>query len=140
MTDNDDRDPEALLESSKTQRRDQTEPSGSESDTHSDRSLEDSIRDAYADLDDGTLNENLTIRDKHLAAIFAGLEDRDETERVSSDTLARLGRDDEDVNRDARNTALRFLVRVGLEEVAPDTLEAAKAARKTHLLEKADEI
>lgn len=45
-------------------------------------------------------------------------------EGVSRRAQVRLGRDEE--NLDKKATALRLLARVGLEEVAPETLEAGK--------------
>lgn len=119
MTDDNTTDAEALLEESKNQRRHETEPSmGAEQKA----SLVDAVADAYADLDAGNLPENLTIRDGNLAALFAGLDETDKLGEIIDDAAEALDRDEADA--ESKAAALRLLVRVGLDEVAPDALDA----------------
>jgi len=112
-------DPEALLEEAKSQKRHETEPSTTADD---DQDLVDAVADAYADLDEGDLPENLTIRDGNLAALFAGLDETNELGGIIADAAAALDRDEPDA--ESKAAALRLLVRVGLDEVAPEALDA----------------
>lgn len=112
---------EELLQQSKQTTRHQTNPSDTAED---DVDLTEAVADAYAILEEGDLPENLTLRDRNLAALFVGLQDTGELESVSRRAQEYLGRDEE--NLDKKATALRLLARVGLEEVAPETLESGK--------------
>lgn len=116
---NDSPDAEELLEQSKNQKRHETEPSTSEGD---DQDLVGAVADAYADLDEGDLPENLTIRDANLAALFAGLDETGELASVIDDAADELDR--EKPGAESKAAALRLLVRVGLDEVAPEALDA----------------
>lgn len=101
-------------------------------------SLEDAVKEAYEQLDDGELPENLTIRDEHLAALFAGLGETGQLEDVGEAAADALDRDADGL--DARATVLRLLVRVALDEVAPEMIESAKEGRREFLASQADEF
>lgn len=121
-------DAEALLEEAKNQKRHQTDPDVTAND--GEQSLADAVAEAYDELDDGDLPENLTIRDSNLAALFAGLDETDELGSIVADAAAALDRDEPDA--DSKAAALRLLVRVGLDEVAPETLDAGAAGHELH--------
>lgn len=121
-------DAEALLQEAKNQKRHQTDPDAPVDD--SEQSLADAIAGAYEELEDGDLPENLTIRDGNLAALFAGLDETDKLGGIIQDAADALDRDEADA--ESKAAALRLLVRVGLEEVAPDTLEAGAEGYEQH--------
>lgn len=127
---------EELLQQSSEQKRHQTEPSTA---SHEEEavSLADAVRDAYDRLDDGDAHENLTIRDKDLAALFAGLDECDSLDAVGTDAAAVLDRDD---TPESKAGVLGVLVRVGLQEVAPEHIEDAKAGKRAWLSSQADEF
>ncbi len=105
---------EELLQKSKDQKRHQTDPSTSSEATPN---LADAVADAYTD----DISENLTIRDGNLAALFAGLEETGELEHVVN---AAAGELDREADGESKAEALRLLVRIALNEVAPEALEA----------------
>ncbi|MFP8954570.1 hypothetical protein ACLI4Z_16630 (plasmid) [Natrialbaceae archaeon A-arb3/5] len=115
---------EELLQQSKSQTRKDTEPSEESTRPAETPPLEESIRTAYHELDDGDLRENLTIRDENLAALFAGLEASDQLATVGQDAAEVLDRDETAI--ETRAGVLRFLVRIGLNEVDPALIEAGK--------------
>ena len=100
--------------------------------------LEEAVREAYEQLDEGEIPENLTIRDEDLAALFAGLDETDGLEDVGKAAANALERDADRL--DTRVAVLKLLVRVGLDEVAPDTVESAKEGRRQYLESQADEF
>lgn len=120
-------DAEALLQEAKEQKRHETDPTTVADDA---QSLEDAVAAAYDDLGDGDLPENLTIRDSNLAALFAGLDETDELGSIVADAATALDRDEPDA--DSKAAALRMLVRVGLDKVAPETLDAGAAGYELH--------
>ena len=126
-------DPEELVNQSKQQDRLSSEPATTADDEGS-VSLGDEIVRAYEALDAGDENSNITIRDENLAAVFLGLEGVDELREVSAAADEELGRD---VNEAAvsRSRTVGKLVRVGLEEVAPEVLEKGRGARQEYLLQ-----
>jgi hypothetical protein len=138
----DDRDKaEELLQDSKDQTRHGAEAqSGSESGSEVDvPTLHEAIKDAHERLGADEMPENLTIRDKRLAALIRGLEVAGQLEDVAVDAGTALGRDTNDI-RGTRAATLRLLVRVGLQEVAPGTTQTAIEARKEYLTDQADEF
>lgn len=125
---------EELLQQSAEQKRHQTEPSDSSDDrVH----LEDAIRDAYEQLDDGEVHENLSIRDRDLAALFEGMDAAEDLPEVGTHTAVALDREESPTSKGG---VLALLVRVGLREVAPARVESAKEAKRDYLASQADEF
>lgn len=125
---------EKLLQSSKNQKRSTSEPSQSDETVE----LTQAIQDAYAAIDNGGASSNITVRDTNLAALIHGLEESDNLADVAADARAELGReDDSNVNR---SQTIGNLVRIGLQEVAPDTVDQAMRAKKEYLLSKENEF
>lgn len=120
MTDDNSNAAEELLEEAKNQKRHETDPVATSDD--GEVTLVDAVAEAYDDLDGGNLPENLTIRDENLAALFAGLDETDELGDIITDAARALDRDEP--TAESKAAALRLLVRVGLDEVAPDALDA----------------
>lgn len=130
MTDNtQDRDPEALLEQSKEQKRHQSEAQQSTTDAD-EPALETYIADIYEDLDAGEVPTNLTMRDRNLAALVRGLDKAGQLNAVGTDLRDHLGRDRTD--SESRGSLLGLLVRAGLAEVRPDLIEAGEAGYKKY--------
>jgi hypothetical protein len=129
MTDDTDRDPEALLEQSKEQRRHQSE--AQQQVTGGDEpALEAYIADIYEELDAGEVPTNLTMRDRNLAALIRGLDEADQLDSVGADIRDHLGRDKTD--SESRGSLLGLLVRAGLAEVRPDLIEAGETGYQTY--------
>lgn len=124
MTDDTDRDPEALLEQSKEQKRHQSEAQQSTTDAD-EPALEEYIADVYEELEDGDVPTNLTMRDRNLAALVRGLDEAGQLDSVGADLRAHLDRDSTD--SESRGSLLGLLVRAGLAEVRPDLIEAGEA-------------
>jgi len=127
MTD-DTTDAEALLEQSKQQKRHETEPTVSTRDDEP--SLVEAVADAYDELENDDLPENLTIRDDNLAALFAGLDETNGLNDVIAAAASALDREEPDA--DSKAAALRLLVRVGLDDVAPEVLDAGAEGYEQH--------
>jgi hypothetical protein len=130
---------EELLEESKDQTRHGAEAPGESKTEATPQSLHEAIREAHERIDADEMPENLTIRDARLAALIWGLDETDQLATVAADAGAELGRDRDDT-RGTRAATLRLLVRVGLREVAPETIQTAVEARKEYLTEQADEF
>jgi len=142
-TEDDNPDPEDLLQSSKKESRLNSEPADATSDeTGSDDpvSLKEAIVDAYAEIDEGDRAQNLTVRDEHLAALIGGLESTEQVDGLTGKALNALDRDDVSGDPAARATALRLLLRVGLSEVDPDLLDTLREANRERLAAQADSI
>lgn len=127
---------EELLKGQSDQSRHQTDPSD-QAGANDETSLEDAIADAYADLENDDLHSNLTLRDENLAALFAGLGESGDLERIGSDAADQLGKDDDATTK---ADVLRLLVRIGLTEVDDSVIDAAKDGRKQFLESQADEF
>ena len=129
MTDDTDRDPEALLEQSKEQKRHQSEaqqePTGDD-----EPALEAYIADIYEELDAGEVPTNLTMRDRNLAALIRGLDETGQLDSVGADLRDHLGRDATD--SESRGSLLGLLVRAGLADVRPDLIEAGETGYQTY--------
>jgi hypothetical protein len=123
--DTDERDPEELLQQSQEQKRHTTEPNSTPTETAEDsgQSLEAAIADAYAAMDAGDLHENLTVRDANMAALIAGLQATGQLEEIGDRANERL---DRDFDVDTVAGFLKAILRVGLEDIAPETLEAVE--------------
>jgi hypothetical protein len=128
---------EKLLKGQSNQSRHQTEPESKTETTDDALSLEDAIAEAYAGIENGDLHSNLTLRDENLAALFVGLDETGDLERIGSDAADTLEKDN-DVTTKA--DALRLLVRIGLAEVDDNVIDAAKTGRKKFLASQADEF
>ncbi|WP_273837801.1 hypothetical protein [Halococcus sp. PRR34] len=130
---------EEMLRDSKDQTRHSAEASDTSQPENTPGSLHEAVRKGHARIDADEMPENLTIRDGRLAALIWGLEETDQLAAVAADAGAELGRDSDDT-RETRAATLRLLVRVGLREVAPETMQTAVEARKEYLTEQADEF
>lgn len=133
---------EKMLQESKDQTRHGAEAPSEAEDTEitaSLQSLQEAIRDAHESIDTDEMPENLTIRDEWLAALIRGLEATGQLEDVAVDAGTALGRNSNDIHG-TRAAALRLLIRVGLREIAPQTMETAVEARKEYLADQADEF
>jgi len=93
--------------------------------------LTDAIVDKLDAVDDGDVSKTLSLRDGRLAALIHALEETGDLYDVGVALQEELGRE---ADRDAidRSEALRLAVRLGLEEAAPDTVDAARTAQAEH--------
>jgi hypothetical protein len=130
MTDNtEERDPEALLEQSKEQKRHRSEAQEQVTDDD-EPPLEEYIAEVYEKLDAGEVPTNLTMRDRNLAALIRGLDEADQLDSVGADVRDHLNR--EETDSESRGSLLRLLVRAGLAEVRPDLIEAGESGYETY--------
>lgn len=97
--------------------------------------LEDTIVDILGAIDDGEVSKTLSLRDERLTALLRGLEETGNLDDVGNELREELGREHTDEAID-RSEALRLAVRVGLQEAAPDTVEAARDAYARHASER----
>jgi hypothetical protein len=125
---------EKLLQNSKNQKRSTSEPSPSDETVE----LTQTIQQAYEAIDNGDASSNITVRDTNLAALFHGLEESDDLAHVA--VAARSAIDREDNSNVNRSQTIGDLIRVGLQEVAPETVDQAMKAKKEYLLSKEDEF
>jgi len=96
--------------------------------------LEDAIVDLLAAIEDGEESKTLSVRDARLAALVKGLEEADELDGVGNALRSEL---DREANGDAdRSEVLRLAVRLGLQEAAPEVLDAARDASARHASER----
>lgn len=98
-------------------------------------SLRDAVAEAYEEIDAGDRPENLTLRDRNLAALFAGLE--------ASGDLASLGEQaavalDRDVASETRADVLRLLLRYAITDLNEGVIEDGVAGLKTYQDRKAE--
>lgn len=101
--------------------------------------LYEAIQDAHQQIDAKDMSQNLSFRDLHTATLMHGLEETDQLTNVITDARVRLDRDTDHV-RPNRAEALRLLIRIGLEEVAPETIQIATEANKEYVVNKMDEF
>lgn len=127
-------DPEELLQSSAEKRRTDSAADSNSSEDNT-QSLEDAVAEAFTELEDGDLHPNLSFRDEHLSALFAALDETGEIDRVIDQASQHV--DVEDLGS-GQSRALRILVRVGLETVAPETLDAGRDGYRDYLSSQAD--
>ena len=97
------------------------------------------IQDTHQLIDDKEVSHNLSFRDLHMATLMHGLEETDQLTDVIFAARTKLGRDTDHI-RPNRAEALRLLMRIGLEEVAPETIEVAVEANKKYLVDKMEEF
>ncbi|MFQ3293058.1 MAG: hypothetical protein ACI8VE_000112, partial [Natrialbaceae archaeon] len=84
---------EELLSQSKSQSRlssEASDQSATEQDESEELSLADAVANAYEDLDQGELHQNLTVRDEDLAALVTGLEKTGQLNNVAQRAYNRL--------------------------------------------------
>lgn len=132
-----DANPEDLLNEAKNQDRLNTEPTTAEGDDSEPVDLQAAIQGAYAAIDDGVKNENITVRDTNLAALFLGLEETGELAEIAADAEEELGRDGESVSQ---SRTLGLLARVGMQELAPEVMDTAEDAYTEYLVSSKDEF
>lgn len=125
-------DPEEALTSTLDQTRTNTEPKTADADDETPE-LDGAVADALAAIDNDELHENITLRDKNLAALFEALAKTERLEAIQRGAEAAVDRDEKDVTTAA---AARALIRVGLQEVGEDVLADAKDGREKYILEK----
>lgn len=136
---NDDRDPEEVLQQSKQNTQLTSEPAET-SDEDGTEDLATAVEAVYRELEDGELSENLTVRDEDLAALFHAYERTGRLPDVTRDALDALGRDEDDLNLEARATALRFLLRYALQDLRGADLDDATEGRQAYLMSQAGEF
>lgn len=134
MSDDDQQKAEELLQQSGQQRRHETEPSAPERE----RDLKEAIKEALADIESGDRHSNVTFRDDRYAALFAALGETGHLTGLSEQALDRLDQDDADGDLGARATAIKLLVKIGLEEVDAELIETFERAAREHVQESSD--
>lgn len=131
MTENE-KDPDQILEQSKQNKRHTAEAAdpdvgdqvGDDQDDEADREIVDEIVDIYGELSRNEIPDNLTLRDKHMAALIRGLERDEQLDDLGSDLRDELDLDQLDEgDHESRGGVLRMLVRVGLRETDPELIE-----------------
>jgi len=138
MTEDTDPDPEELLQQSRDQRRTSTEATAS-TDSDDQPSLQAAVRQAFAEVEAGELNSTFGFRDERLVALLVGLERSGELAGVVTDAQAALGKDP-DPESATRSAAASLLIRLGLQHLDEDVLEAGRAGYEEHLRSKAEEF
>ena len=120
---------------------DAPEPAGKGEDTDTDSGVDlaSAVADVYGEIEAGETPSNLTLRDADLAALFTGLERSGDLADVVDGAHTALDRDGESGSL-TRATALRLLVRIGLNEVDPSIIESAKDGKQPHLTKQASEF
>lgn len=137
---NDDRDPEKVLQQSKQNTQLTSEPADSPNEEEPVEDFAAMVEAVYHELENDDLSENLTVRDEDLAALFHAYERTDRLPEVTKDALDQLGRDGDNVNLEARATALRFLLRYALQDLCGADLEDATEGRQAYLMSQASEF
>lgn len=126
---------EELLSQSKDQTRVKSEAPDTD-DSDDARPLDEAIADAFAQLEADALSENITVRDDRLAALFEALDETGRLADIEAECIDHLGRDENPAGNKA--ALARYLLRVGLSDVAPETVEQAKSGYRIHLDNQAD--
>lgn len=129
---------EELLSQSKSQSRLNSEVSDqptTEQDESEGLSLADAVANAYEDLDEGELHQNLTVRDEDLAALVTALENTGQLNNVAQRAYDRL---DIEGEPNSRADFIKAAVRLALSEIGEEEVEAAKQGKRKHLTQQAD--
>ena len=129
---------EELLSQSKSQSRlssEASDQSATEQDESEELSLADAVANAYEDLDQGELHQNLTVRDEDLAALVTGLEKTGQLNNVAQRAYNRLDLEDEP---SSRADFIKAALRLALSEIGEEEVEAAKEGKRKHLTQQAD--
>ncbi|RDZ50440.1 hypothetical protein C5C07_19145 [Haloferax sp. Atlit-4N] len=130
---------EELLQSAKSQKRHTSTPKSEEPNEEAkdeEDELINAVEDAYRSLDEGGLNQTLSLRDANLAALFAALEETEELNVVGKRALEHLNREE---TTNSKADVLKALVRIGLSEVATDELKAGVEGRRQYERSKIDD-
>jgi hypothetical protein len=101
--------------------------------------LYEAIQDARQQIDADEVTEQLSARDVRLAALIRALEETNQLDDIGAEAGAALNRDSDNAPA-TRAETLRLLIRVGLSEVAPETIQTAVEANKEYLISQADEF
>lgn len=134
------RDAEELLNQSKSNDKKTSEPAPP-ADSDDELTLQDAVAELYQEFEDGDLSENLTIRDRKLAALIRGYERTGRLPEVASNAIEAAGKNPADENLDARATALRYLLEYAIRDLQPaEDLEAASEGQKQYLMNQAEEF
>lgn len=128
----DEQDALEALQESKNQSR-ASSPAGSDTDAEPDPSLEDAVAEAF----ENDIQSTLSFRDQKTAALLNALEATDQLETVANDAAAHLGRNTEDTGK---SDVIRLLLRVGLETVDEEIVEAGRDGYRQHQLSQAEEF
>jgi len=93
--------------------------------------LEAAIIEVLEEIEAGETGKTLSLRDGRLTALIRGLEETDGLEDVGTALQEELERE---VDPDAvdRSEVLRLAVRLGLQEAAPDVVDAAREGYAEH--------
>lgn len=129
---------EELLSQSKSQSRLNSEVSDqptTEQDESEGLSLAEAVANAYEDLDEGEIHQNLTVRDEDLAALVTALENTGQLNNVAQRAYDRL---DIEGEPNSRADFIKAAVRLALSEIGEEEVEAAKQGKRKHLTQQAD--
>jgi len=96
----------------------------------SELSLPEAIKHHHASMEAGEETEQMSFRDVRIAALIKGLEDMDQLDDLIRDAESALDR--EEHNAEGKAATLRLLVRIGLQEVAPERIQTAVEARREY--------
>lgn len=107
-------DAEDILQQSKDRRRTTAAPSPSQAE---EAAIPQAVADAFESMDEGETHPNVTFRDERLSALFHGLDEADQIDELVEKAADHLDRDPDGAGRSA---AARLLLRVGIQEVAPE--------------------
>lgn len=129
---------EQLLAGSKDQTRHGAEAAGGSAANEKPLSLSEAIVKHHAAIDAGEKTEQMAFRDERIIALLRGLEDSGQIDELNRNAEAALGRDQGNV--EARAGTLRLLVRIGLQEIAPDAVQTAIEARHEYQSEHKNEF
>jgi hypothetical protein len=88
------------------------------------------IQKHYARIEAGEETEQMSFGDERVAALTRGLEDTEQLEDLARDAESALER--EGNTTEGRAATLRLLVRIGLQEVAPERIQTAIEARREY--------
>lgn len=138
MTDDDgEAKAEELLKGQQNKSRHET-PAAVESDDADDGpDLTEKIADAYGEIEDGDRPENITLRDKHLAALFAGLDATDEMLELGEQAADELERDE---TPKTRADVCRLLLRYAIDDLESDVLERGADGFKRHKQQEIEDV
>ena len=130
---------EKIADVSKDQKSSNTEAQFEWEDEIASLPLYEAVQDTRYQMDTEGLTENLTFRDANLSALMRGLEETGQLTDIAAKAEASLDRDSSDAAVSISN-GLRLLVRVGLQEVAPETIQIATEANKDYLVNNMNEF
>jgi len=118
-------DPDSELEELQKQAQSRGRMESHENQEEPSQTLTDAIVRELDAIDDGQ-SPNVTIRDRNLAALLRGLEERDELDQLGEAFDQALGNDPADEYTKA--DIGRLGVRIALENAAPETIDALEDA------------